>query len=81
MKQRTACQNRIIALDRFAWPGLEEAVFSDLFCPAALWFRERWYSPRRVCQARCGGDPPGMVLQWSQFEGFWRVDPLFSPIG
>jgi transposase len=51
MKQRTACQNRIIALDRFAWPGLEEAVFPDLFSSAALWFREHWYSPRRVCQA------------------------------
>jgi transposase len=51
MKQRTACQNRIIALDRFAWPGLEEAVFPDLFSCAALWFREHWYSPRRVCQA------------------------------
>jgi hypothetical protein len=51
MKQRTACQNRIIALDRFAWPGLEEAVFPDLFSPAALWFREHWYSPQRVCQA------------------------------
>lgn len=51
MKQRTACQNRIIALDRFAWPGLEETVFPDLFCPAARWFREHWYSPRRVHQA------------------------------
>lgn len=51
MKQRTACQNRLIALDRFAWPGLEEAVFPDLFCRAALWFREHWYSPLRVCQA------------------------------
>ncbi|HEY5571610.1 MAG TPA: IS110 family transposase [Anaerolineales bacterium] len=51
MKQRTACQNRLIALDRFAWPGLEDAVFSDLFCPAARWFREHWYSPRRVQQA------------------------------
>ncbi len=51
MKQRIACQNRIIALDRFAWPGLEETVFPDLFCPAALWFRAHWYSPLRVCQA------------------------------
>ncbi len=48
MKQRTACQNRIIALDRFAWPGLEETVFGDLFCSAALWFREHWYDPLRV---------------------------------
>jgi hypothetical protein len=51
MKQHTACQNRIIALDRFAWPGLAGAVFSDLFCPAAQWFREHWYSPLRVQQA------------------------------
>jgi transposase len=51
MKQRTACQNRLIALDRFAWPGLEETVFADLFCPAARWFREHWYSPLRVQQA------------------------------
>jgi hypothetical protein len=51
MKQSTACQNRLIALDRFAWPRLEEAVFSDLFSPAALWFREHWYSPQRVRQA------------------------------
>lgn len=51
MKQSTACQNRLIALDRFAWPGLEGTVFSDLFSPAALWFREHWYSPQRVWQA------------------------------
>lgn len=51
MKQRTACQNRIIALDRFAWPGLEETVFANLFCPAAVWFREHWYDPLRVLQA------------------------------
>ena len=51
MKQRIACQNRLIALDRFVWPGLEEAVFADLFCPAALWFRQHWYDPLRVHQA------------------------------
>lgn len=51
MKQSTACQNRLIALDRFAWPGLEGTVFSDLFSSAALWFREHWYSPQRVWQA------------------------------
>ncbi len=30
MKQRTACKNRLIALDRFAWPGLEETVCRPL---------------------------------------------------
>jgi hypothetical protein len=51
MKQCTACQNRLIALDRSAWPGLEDTVFPDLFCPAAGRFREHWYSPGRVQQA------------------------------
>lgn len=48
MKQRTACKNRLIALDRFAWPGLEDTVFSDPFSPAAFWFRQHWYDPLRV---------------------------------
>jgi transposase len=51
MKQHTACKNRLIALDRFAWPGNDETVFSDPFSPAALWFRQNWYDPRRVQQA------------------------------
>jgi transposase len=51
MKQHTACKNRLIALDRFAWPGLEEAVFQDPFGPAASWFRQHWYDPLRVHQA------------------------------
>jgi transposase len=50
-KQITATQNRLIALDRFAWPGLETQVFGDRFCPAARWFRSHWYNPQRVCQA------------------------------
>jgi len=51
VKQRTAIKNRLIALDRFAWPGLERVVFEDLFSPAARWFREHWYHPGRVLQA------------------------------
>jgi transposase len=51
VKQITATQNRLIALDRFAWPGLESQVFEDRFCPQARWFRRHWYNPLRVCQA------------------------------
>jgi transposase len=51
VKLHTAVKNRLIALDRFAWPGLEGAVFEDLFSPAARWFREHWYHPGRVVQA------------------------------
>jgi transposase len=46
--QITAIKNRLQALDRFAWPGLEEHVFADPFAPAARFFREHWYDPRQV---------------------------------
>lgn len=51
VKLRTAIKNRVIAIDRFAWPGLESAVFPERFSPAACWFREHWYHPGRVLQA------------------------------
>jgi transposase len=51
MKHRVATKNRLLAMDRFAWPGLQESVFADPFSPAALWFREHWYNPVRVWQA------------------------------
>lgn len=50
-KQATATQNRLIALDRFAWPGLHPAVFDEYFSPAACWFREHWYPPECVLEA------------------------------
>ncbi len=43
----TAIQNRLRAIDRFAWPGLEQ-VLPDLVAPFTRWFREQWYDPRRV---------------------------------
>jgi hypothetical protein len=48
--QITAIKNRLQAIDRFAWPGLEEQVFADPFAPAARFFREHWYDPRQVVQ-------------------------------
>lgn len=46
-----AIQNRLQAIDRFAWPGLEERVFADPFAPAARWVRAHWYDPRCVLEA------------------------------
>ena len=43
----TAMQNRLRAIDRFAWPGLEH-VFPELIAPITRWFREQWYDPRQV---------------------------------
>ena len=39
MTPATALQNRIQAIDRFAWPGLN-AVLSEPLSPLARWFRE-----------------------------------------
>ncbi len=50
----TAIQNRLRDTDRFAWPGLEERVFKDIFSPAARWFRSHWYDPAQVVAAGAG---------------------------
>lgn len=44
----TALKNRILAADRFAWPGLDELVFPDVQGQAVRWFRQHWYHPARV---------------------------------
>src|SRR6266487_1381352 len=41
-------RERLQAIDRFAWPGLEEQVFAEPFAPAARFFREHCYDPRQV---------------------------------
>lgn len=51
VRLRTAIRNRLIAVDRYAWPGLEGAVFDQPFSPAVRWFREHWYNPTCVLQA------------------------------
>jgi hypothetical protein len=48
--QITIVKNRLQAIDRFAWPGLEELVFADPFAPSARFFREHCYDPRQVVQ-------------------------------
>jgi transposase len=65
-KQAVAAQNRLMALDRFAWPGLEQAVFPDLFSAAARWFREHWYDPQRVVGA--GVEPIQQTWRASQVD-------------
>ncbi len=50
-EQIVALKNRLEAIDRFAWLGLEQHVFAAPFAPAARWFRRHWYDPRTVVQA------------------------------
>lgn len=50
MSWHTAIQNRLQAIDRFAWPGLEAVLPGTLSRPRC-WFREHWYDPRAVLRA------------------------------
>lgn len=47
MDMSIAIQNRLRAIDRFAWPGLEQ-VLPDNVAPITRWFREHWYDPHTV---------------------------------
>jgi transposase len=77
--QITAVKNRLQAIDRFAWPGLEEAVFADPFAPAARFFREHCYDPRHVVLLGA----IAIRQQWeasavdTDDEGAW-IEPLLS---
>jgi hypothetical protein len=66
MTQIVARENRLQAVDRFAWPGLEDAVFTDLFTPAARFFRAHWYDRRQVTQV--GAAAIGQQWQTSQID-------------
>jgi transposase len=77
--QITAIKNRLQAIDRFAWPGLQEQVFADPFAPAARFFREHYYDPRQVVLL----DTNAIRHQWqasafSVDEGDAWVEPLLT---
>jgi transposase len=71
----TALKNRIQAIDRFAWPGLEEQVFHDPNSLAIRWFRRHWYNPASVvaagaeaiqCQWQASALDPDDPAAWSK---------------
>jgi len=63
-----ALQNRIQAIDGFAWPGLD-AVFTESFSPLARWFRQHWYQPAQVIAA---GAPT--------LERAWQTEPVATEV-
>ncbi|MDQ5850991.1 MAG: IS110 family transposase [Chloroflexota bacterium] len=82
--QIVALKNRIEALDRFAWPGLEQQVFPTPFAAATRWFRRHCYDPRVVVQA----GPEALLSNWQASgldpadEGRWtsRLVQLASEV-
>jgi transposase len=63
MTLTTALQNRLQAIDGFAWPGLD-AVLSEPFSPLTRWFREHWYQPHQV-----------MTAGAAALEQAWQAEP------
>jgi transposase len=59
----TAIQNRLRAIDRFAWPGLEQ-VLPDNISVLTRWFREHWYDPSRVVAVGAAG----LQQAWQESE-------------
>ena len=66
MAQITATHNRLLALDRFAWPGLE-AVLANPFAPLTRWFRQHWYDPHWVVEN--GAETLGQQWHASGLDG------------
>lgn len=48
-QQRAAIKQRLQAIDRWAWPGLQQVLAAE--DPARRWVRECWYDPWAVCAA------------------------------
>ncbi len=61
MSLRTAIQNRLQAIDRFAWPGVE-TLWPDTLSAQRRWWRLNWYDPRQV--SRAGAD--ALRQSWAQ---------------
>jgi transposase len=59
-----AIQNRLRAIDRFAWPGLEQ-VLVDNIAPLTRWFREHWYDPGTVVSLGV----TGLLENWPESGG------------
>ncbi len=53
--QASAIKNRLRSTDHLGWPDLHQRVFPDPFSPAARWFRDHFYDPRRVVEAGTSG--------------------------
>lgn len=73
MSWHTAIQNRLQAVDRFAWPGLE-ALWPDTLSPQRRWWREHWYDPHRVVQAGTGA----LRQSWLQAGGAVEEPPAVT---
>lgn len=65
-KQDVAEQNRMKAIDHWAWSGLCQLIPAS----AQNWMRQNWYNPWRVTQA----DPLALTAAWQEAAGDPEAD-------
>lgn len=63
----SASKNRLQSTDHLGWPDLHRRVFSTPASPAARWFRDHYYVPRRVVTAGRAG-----------LQQAWRAAPSYT---
>jgi len=75
-EQASAIQNRLRSTDHLGWPGLHQRVFADPFSPAARWFRNHCYDPRRVVEAGVSG----LQQAWRAAETYNGDEEWIEPL-
>ncbi len=74
--QASAIRNRLRSSDHLGWPDLHRRVFADPFGPAARWFRDYFYDPRRVVEAGVSG----LRRAWRAAEGYDGSEDWIEPL-
>lgn len=72
----SAIKNRLQAIDRVGWPGLNQRVFRSPSGPAAQWFREHYYDPQKVLEA--GAE--GLREAWQAAESYHEDEDWIEPL-
>ncbi len=75
-EQASAIRNRLQSTDHLGWPGLHQRVFADPFSPAARWFRDYFYDPRRVVAAGVSG----LRQAWRAAEAYDGDEDWIEPL-
>jgi len=74
--QISAHKNRLQAIDRLGWPGLNQRVFKAPTGVAARWFRDHFYDPQQVVEAGV----EGLRQAWRAAEVYDQDESWIAPL-